>query len=344
MDKDAETLLQKRRRFLISFAYYVSIAGAIWFFFKRLLGIALPFVLGFGLALTLKPAADAISARLRLRRRSAAIAVTSTCCAAVAAALCLLGLFAANSARRLMLQLPQLCSEELFPALERLESLAERLPPETAVWLDEGLRALGRRIAAALVERSAEALSALPELALTLTFTILFSLFICADYERMTGLIYRLLPERHRRRLSESRASLARGIPRLLGAQLLLTLVSFALLLTAFWLLGAGNAPGMAAVTALLDALPAVGAGIVLVPWALLELLRGNAALCAGLLITFGITSVVRSLLEPRLIGKRLGISPAASLAAMYLGLRLFGVAGLLLAPLPLIILAAKRK
>ena len=96
--------------------------------------------------------------------------------------------------------------------------------------------------------------------------------------------------------------------------------------------------------TALLDALPAVGAGIVLVPWALLELLRGNAALCSGLLITFGITSVVRSLLEPRLIGKRLGISPAASLAAMYLGLRLFGVAGLLLAPLPLIILAAERK
>ena len=337
MRGDREEVLEKRRRFLINFAYFSAVAALIWFGLKYAIELALPFLLGLAAALTLKPAADALSARLRIRKRPMAIAVTSVCCFAAVGALCLAGVFAVNSARRLILLLPRLYSEDIAPAFERLEALIQRfLPSEAAGWLDYGLRAAGRQLGSALLGRSAQALSELPSVALTLTSTMVFSLFICADYGRVTGFLARLIPERHRHWLFESKAALLRALSRMLGAQLALIFTSFAILFTAFALLGLGDVAGKAALTALLDALPGIGTGIILIPWALLELLRGNSSLGAGLLITFGIVTVVRGMLEPRLLGGRTAAGPVASLLAMYAGLRLFGFAGMLLAPLAL--------
>ncbi len=343
METDGET--KKRLRFLITLAYYASIAAAAWFCIKYLLGIALPFLLGLGIALALRPAAESMAKKLRFKRRAAAIALTVLVYVAAAGAMGLLAAAAVNSARRLTLRLPEVFSEVIAPALALLEGLVARFAPrELAGPLDEWLRAAGRRIGAALLERSAAALSELPSAAAALGFTIIFSLFICADYGRVTGFLARLIPERHRLRLHESKAALTKGLSRLLGAYLTLAALTFGILLTAFLLLGVAAPFGAAAAIAALDALPVTGSGLALIPWGLLELLRGNTALGAGLLITFGIATVARELLEPRLIGKRIGISPVASLAAMYFGLRLFGTAGLLLAPPLLLLIAARNK
>ena len=89
-----------------------------------------------------------------------------------------------------------------------------------------------------------------------------------------------------------------------------------------------------AGLAALVDALPIFGAGTVLVPWALWSLLDGDWPLALGLLILYGVVTLVRTLLEPKLVGKRVGLHPLAALAAMYVGFQVFGVAGMILAPL----------
>jgi predicted PurR-regulated permease PerM len=90
----------------------------------------------------------------------------------------------------------------------------------------------------------------------------------------------------------------------------------------------------LALLTALVDFLPLLGTGIILIPWAIVSLLLGEVRLGVGLLVLYAVSSVIRQILEPKLIGDGLGLHPLLSLAAMYSGLRLFGVWGMILAPL----------
>ena len=88
-----------------------------------------------------------------------------------------------------------------------------------------------------------------------------------------------------------------------------------------------------AALIALVDAVPVLGTGTVLLPWALLSFFSGEASLGCGLLILYGVITLVRQLLEPRLIGHGLGLHPLLTLYGMLLSLQLFGVLGMLLTP-----------
>ena len=94
----------------------------------------------------------------------------------------------------------------------------------------------------------------------------------------------------------------------------------------------------LAALIALIDALPVFGTGTVLVPWAAVECLLGNVPKGAALLALFAVISVVRSVLEPKLVAPQAGLPPLASLAAMYVGFCAMGVAGMVLSPVLLLL------
>ena len=89
----------------------------------------------------------------------------------------------------------------------------------------------------------------------------------------------------------------------------------------------------------LIDALPVLGVGTVLIPWSLISILGGRGAFGACLIVLYGVISLARSVLEPRLVGAQLGLDPLATLIAVYLGYCIFGLAGMVLAPILLIVL-----
>ncbi|MDF2538076.1 MAG: putative rane protein [Herbinix sp.] len=90
---------------------------------------------------------------------------------------------------------------------------------------------------------------------------------------------------------------------------------------------------------AIMDALPILGSGIILVPWSIIMLINGNIFAAAILITTFLVCQIIREILEPRLIGKRIGIKPLFTLVAMYIGVKLFSIAGFILGPIGLIII-----
>lgn len=90
---------------------------------------------------------------------------------------------------------------------------------------------------------------------------------------------------------------------------------------------------------ALLDALPVLGTGMILIPWSIITLINGNIYAAAVLITTYLICQIIREVLEPKLIGSRIGIKPLYTLISMYIGLKLFGVAGFILGPIGLIII-----
>ena len=85
---------------------------------------------------------------------------------------------------------------------------------------------------------------------------------------------------------------------------------------------------------AVVDAIPILGTGTVLVPWALVSLLQKESLKAIGLLCTYGAAAITRTVLEPKLVGRHLGLDPLTTLIALYAGYRFWGVLGLLLTPI----------
>ncbi|MBQ7173323.1 MAG: AI-2E family transporter [Clostridia bacterium] len=126
---------------------------------------------------------------------------------------------------------------------------------------------------------------------------------------------------------------------RYLRAYLLLFLITWGELLAGFLILKVKYAFLLAFFVAFVDLLPILGTGSVLIPWGIFQFWQGNIALGAGLLILYAVITLARQFLEPHLLGKSLGLHPILTLFAGYAGWRLFGVWGMLLGPVVLILL-----
>ena len=139
--------------------------------------------------------------------------------------------------------------------------------------------------------------------------------------------------------LSEILQKVASGIWTFLKSQLIIMFVTCLLCILALWMIGNPYAIAIGILIGLLDALPFIGTGLILIPWTLIELLNQNYinALVIGLL--FIVCSLSRELLEPRLIGKKLGIYPIVIMLAIYVGIKLYGVSGIITGPVSLLIM-----
>ena len=117
-------------------------------------------------------------------------------------------------------------------------------------------------------------------------------------------------------------------------AQLKLVGITYLLLTAGFFLLRVEYAPVWALAVAAVDAFPILGTGTILVPWSLVCLLQHQSARAIGLLGLYALTALARSTLEPKLLGKQLGLDPLLTLIALYTGFRLWGILGMFLMPM----------
>ena len=120
---------------------------------------------------------------------------------------------------------------------------------------------------------------------------------------------------------------------------LTLMLITFALMLAGFLLIEVKHAFLLAAVVALLDVLPVLGVGTVLVPWSVFCFATGDAGLGIGLAVLFVVNTVLRQVIEPKIVGKSLDMHPVLTLFLLYAGYLLFGIAGVLLVPVAALII-----
>ena len=115
--------------------------------------------------------------------------------------------------------------------------------------------------------------------------------------------------------------------------------ITFCELTVALWLLGAENFVVIALIIAAFDIIPVCGSGGVLIPWAVFSLVQGRFAFGAGMLIVYIIITVIRQIIEPKIVGDQVGLPPVITLMAMFLGVRFMGVFGLFAFPVALVIL-----
>lgn len=321
-----------------------ALAGAaVYISLRWLLPWLLPFLLALAAAALLEPAVSALVRRGVKRPFASGICVLVFLTAAGGLLWLLLSrLFA--EASDLVQRLPELLaglSDTVQGWETRLAALPERVPEEAAGMLRAaldsvrtGLESLPGEMAKKLPGLVSAAAAAAPE-ALLFTVTLLIGLyFTSASYPALLHGAAALLPEQLLARARRARLDLRATLGKWLRAQLLLLLITFGELTAAFSLLRVRYALLLAALTALVDALPVFGTGTVVLPWAAAELLAGNYSLAAGLGVTYAVVTVLRSCIQPKLLGDQLGLHPLTSLASIYVGWRAAGVWGMLLLPI----------
>lgn len=124
-----------------------------------------------------------------------------------------------------------------------------------------------------------------------------------------------------------------------LRCQLIIMIIVAAVCILGLTLLKSDYAVLLGLGIAIMDALPILGSGIILIPWGIIVLINGNIYAAAILITTYLISQVVREVLEPKLIGNRIGIRPIFTLISMYVGVKLFSIIGFILGPIGLIII-----
>ena len=184
----------------------------------------------------------------------------------------------------------------------------------------------------------------IPEIAICVGITILALYFICVDKIYILDQIEYHLPKVWVKRLSNHLKDLIQTLGGYLKAEATLILVSFIISLIGLYILSFLNFNIqypllMALFIGFVDALPILGSGTVMVPWAVVSGLNGDLSLGIAIVTLFIIMSIVRQFLEPKLVSKNIGVHPIFTLIAMYTGFKITGVIGLLIGPIVLIII-----
>ena len=316
--------------------------GGGWLLLRFVLPGLAPFLLAYLLAALMEPAVRALG-RLRLRRAAASAVVTLGLLALLlflSARLLTRGMAALNE---LAVSLPGLIGAlaQRFDALEaRLLDLAREIPGGredlelVLAAVSRTLTGVPERLSGQVLQTAASAAQRSPNALLFLITAGLGSYFLSASFPSVRSFLLAQLPPERLRQLELLRQELRQSVGGWLRAQMLMALITFAELLAALLILQVPGAAPLAALTALVDALPVFGVGVVLIPWAAAALLRGELRLGIGLLIAFGVISLMRELLQAKILGDQIGLKPLPSLLAVYFGWKLCGVWGLLLFPL----------
>lgn len=335
-----------------TFRGIIVLAGGIfggWFLIRYALPVLFPFLLGASLALAAEPMVSILDRRLGWKRALASGVGVSGVFVLLLALMVLLTALFLRQAGRLTAIIPDL-TESVRLGMGSLESWLLT----AASYTPQGVRnVLSRTVTGFFSDGTAmvnQVTGVLPGLLskffghvtsgiLSLATAVLAAFMISAKLPRLRTLLRRQLPPSWKQQYLPALKGLRRTVLGWLTAQLKLTVVIAGLLVVSFWLLKIPHGPFWAAVIALVDALPVLGCGVVLVPWSLICLLQGNRLTCVGLLGTYALTWLTRSILEPRLLGKELGLDPLVTLLAIYTGYQLLGLPGMLLAPLIAVIL-----
>ncbi len=200
--------------------------------------------------------------------------------------------------------------------------------------LNQSLLSYASQLANAIARGALNTAISVPQIVLFIVLSILGTFYMVSDRDRIVGYFTKMLPARASSLLGVMKQGMFRAILGQMRAQMFLTVMMFCELLLGFSIMRIPYALLLAVVIALLDMLPVVGSGLFLIPWAAFGLISGDYFTGVGMLLLYGITIVMRQLIEPRVVGAQLGLYPLATMMSMYAGYVLFGFLGMLLGPM----------
>jgi sporulation integral membrane protein YtvI len=308
----------------------------------------MPFIIGFLLAAIVQPLSRRVSAKTRLDVKICAVS-------GVLLLIVLIGLLFFGISYLIVNRFDLITSFafSLADSLKfALNSVSEQAAPffnqiknSTGIQFDGSISGFSNKlleitkIPDLLMKFIQSAFSGIAPLFLNTVVTIVAGCFIAADYKIVTAFILRLLPKRYRTIVGEIKNFFFKTVLKIIRAYALLMLITFCELSLGLFLIRVNNPVGVAAIIAIIDIMPVLGTGTVMIPWAIIELLLGNTMLGICLFILYAVITVVRNILEPKIVGSHIGLHPIITLTALIVGLKAFGIIGMIAFPITILII-----
>lgn len=322
----------------------VGVFAAGWLALRWCLPVVLPFLIGSTVALAAEPAVKLCAEKGKLPRSVAAGIGVSVTLLLLVGVVSLAGMLTVKELGVLAKALPDmgqtaqrgilLLEDSLISAADRLPDGIRSLATGTVLELFDGGSALVGQLSRKVPDMLTSVLGWIPDGALGLGTGVIAGFMISVRLPQLRQYLQNGLPEIWYDRYLPAVRRVRQALGGWLKAQLKLALLTCGVLAAGFLLLRIPYGVLWAVPVALVDAVPMLGTGVVLIPWALVVFLQGKTVMGIGLLLLCAVTMILRRILEPKLVGKQLGLDPLLTLVFLYAGYRFWGFLGMILAPL----------
>ncbi len=334
---DREERIKSQKEFLIKVAYWGVWAVIVTLLVRYAGSVLLPFVLAFFVAWGLSKPVSFAAERLHIRRKLAAVVTVALFYCALAALLYLLGNRIVHLLGGVYEDITRFVSETMAPMVRTFSRWTEHVAADILTGETAGNTAPVGKMVASVSERVfdgvSDVASYLPGVCMNVLLMVIATVFMELDFPEIVRFLKRQIPGRWQKTVCDVREYLIGTMRRCARSYCVIMLITFSELSLGFLLLRIDGAFAVAAVIAVLDILPVLGTGTVLIPWAVIALASGDLRMGIGILILYLVITVVRNVAEPRLVGRQMGLSPVVMLPCMILGLRFFGIVGLFVLP-----------
>ena len=342
------------KRFAVITMYTAVALAVVYIVFNYLWGAILPFVIAYIFAECFRPIVKYSEKNKQFPARFFVLFV-------VVLAMGSLSMLIYAATRQLIREITEL-SSYISSALERIRTddgyasdIAEKIDSlipffDIRDWILErrsnlgdeirtSLMTFGDKLSGNLISFFGSAAAFLPKMILSTIVAVIATYYFAIDRVKINCFFLSLFPKRVRPLLKAGRDLLADTVGSYVKAYGMLFFITFAELFIAFLIIRIDYSFVIALLIALIDVLPVLGAGAVLIPWGTISIVLGNYSVGIPILITYAVITVVRQIIEPRIVGKFIGLPPLAALASMYIGLKLMGVFGLFVFPVGAIVI-----
>ncbi|MBE6775419.1 MAG: AI-2E family transporter [Ruminococcaceae bacterium] len=369
------TDVEKRRKFIINVAYFGIVIALCFFFFKYAMGTLSPIIVAFIIAALLQRPKNFILRKTPVKKGLASTICVLGLLAVVLFFTALIGVRIAQEIGGfidyVMLQLQNI--DSLVNTIENaLLNFVSNFPAFLSTTLKENIATLFVEIREWLAGTSdnftqdiagtlggsfslswitapisgvISTARQIPSVIIATVISIVAACFITADYDLIKQFIKAQLTEKKAKDVSRALALLKSSLGKMGKAYLSIICITFIELSIGFYvlrLLGIFSSNYIAIislVTAIIDIIPVLGTGTVLLPWIAYSLITGNFPMAIGLAIMYASITVIRQIIEPKFVAGQLGLPPFLTISAMYVGLKIIGVLGMFIAPMIIIML-----
>lgn len=369
------TDVERKRKAIINVIYYgMLIAGAV-VIFRLSLGILMPIILALFFAVLLQKPKNFLVKKTFLKKGPAAVLCVFLGLGIVATLISLVGVRIADEIKGfidyMIIRLQDI--NAVVNAVEgTVYSFIERLPDFVEGTLRDSADALFTQLREYLAGQTTEmpeqitgnlgsvlnlswitkplsgvvsTASKLPSFLIAFLVAIITTCFMTADYDVITGFINAQLSTEKRNNYHRAKVLLKSSLTKMGKAYLLIMLITFCEMFLGFSILrllgifSSNYTVIICVAIAIIDVIPVLGTGTVLIPWTVISLILGNYPMAIGVGVMYVLVTIIRQIIEPKLVAGQLGLPPFVTISAMYIGLKTIGVLGVFILPMIIIML-----
>lgn len=345
-----KTRYRRNLKMVTNILIYIIAIMACFFLLPKVIVYFMPFVIGWVISCIANPLVQFLERKIKIKRKAGTVVVIVLVIAAISGLGYLVGYFIVKQLWGFIVELPEMWSN-FAKDLEHVGNLINRfyikLPKSTVDILntlgDSMTTAVGNvsgKVSSVSIEGMGSVVENVANGIIAVIMVMLSAYFFIADREYLYQMYHKHVPASIKEKVALFNRSILHAVGGYFKAQFFIEIWIYFLIWIGLWILGVEYAFIIAFGIAVLDFFPVFGSGAVFLPWSILKLISGDYFMVIGMLVLWGLCQLVRQLIQPKIMGDSIGLAPIPTLVLLYIGYKVAGVIGMIIAvPIGIIVI-----